>query len=71
MRLRDAAKWIKEKITGKKTVRQSSAKKTENSGGACAYAAEKKKTTHDTICPVDHINHCSNCRNPAEHYPAG
>ena len=26
-----------------KTVRQSSAKKTENSGGACAYAAEKKK----------------------------
>ena len=18
---------------------------------------------HDTICPVDHINHCSNCRN--------
>lgn len=19
---------------------------------------EKKKTTHDTICPVDHINHC-------------
>ena len=59
-------------ITGKKTVRQSfvrktvrqpSAKKTENSGGAGAYAAEKKKTTHDTICPVDHINHCSNCRN--------
>ena len=43
--------------------RQPSAKKTENSGGAGAYAAEKKKTTHDTICPVDHINHCSNCRN--------
>ena len=34
-----------------------------NSGGAGAYAAEKKKTTHDTICPVDHINHCSNSRN--------
>ena len=43
--------------------RQPSAKKTENSGGAGAYAAEKKKTTHDTICPVDYINHCSNCRN--------
>lgn len=24
---------------------------------------EKKKTTHDTVYPVDHINHCSNCRN--------
>ena len=47
----------------RKTVRQPSAKKTENSGGAGAYTAEKKKTTHDTICPVDHINHCSNCRN--------
>ena len=42
------------------TIRQED-RELRRSGRVCG--GEEKKTTHDTICPVDYINHCSNCRN--------